>query len=164
MQARRANILAEGLVAGVVAHLAIALVLVFSDLFAGRAVLYTPTLVGSVLLEGGRQGCQVTPNATILLAYSSVHLSTLVLFGFLGSWLIQGSQERPILWFGALCVFIFVAWHVSAAALGLLGRAQECLSLWPATLAGFAGSLAMAGYLWRSHPWLRQALRGERYA
>jgi hypothetical protein len=164
MQPRRANIIAEGLVAGALAHLAIALVLVFSDLFAGRGVLYTPTLVGSVLLEGGRQGCQVTPNATILLAYSSVHLSTLVLFGFLASWLIQGSQERPILWFGALYVFILVAWHVSAAALGLLGRAQECLSLWPATLAGLAGALVMAGYLWRSHPWLRQALRGERYA
>jgi hypothetical protein len=164
VQAKRANIVADGLVAGILAHVAIALVLVFSDLFAGRWLLYTPTLVGTVLLEGGRQGCQVTPSATVLLAYTSVHLTTLILFGFLASWLVQGSQERPILWFGALCVFIFVAWHVSAAALGLLGQAQECLSLWPATLAGFAGALAMAGYLWRSHPGLRKALRGDRYA
>ncbi len=164
MQASRANIIAEGLVAGILAHVAIAFVLIFSDLFAGRWLFYTPTLVGSVLLEGSRQGCQVTPNATILLAYTSVHLTTLVLFGCVAAWLIQGSQERPILWFGALCVFIFVAWHVSAAALGLLGHAQECLSLWPATVAGFAAALVMAGYLWRSHPRLRRALRGERYA
>ena len=89
---------------------------------------------------------------------------TLTLFGFLASGLMHGSQERPILWFGALCVFVFVAWHLSAAVLGLLGQVQECLSLWPPTLAGFAGALVMAAYLWRSHPGLRQALRGERYA
>ena len=164
MEARRASIIAEGLVAGALALVAIALVLVMSDLFAGRWLLYTPSLVGSVLLEGGAQGCQVTHSATVLLAYTSVHLVTLTLFGFLASGLMHGSQERPILWFGALCVFIFVAWHLSAAVLGLLGQVQECLSLWPPTLAGFAGALVMAAYLWRSHPGLRQALRGERYA
>jgi hypothetical protein len=164
MQSRRANIIAEGLVAGVVAHIAIALVLILSDLVAGRWLFYTPTLVGRVLLEGGGQGCQVTPSATILLAYTSIHLITLTLFGFLASWLMYGSEARPILWFGALCVFILVAWHLPGAVLGVLGQVRECLSLWPPTLAGFAGALAMAAYLWRSHPGLRQALRGERYA
>jgi hypothetical protein len=161
---RSANILAEGLVAGILAHIAIAVVLAFADLFAGRWLLYTPTLVGSVLLEGAGQGCQVTHSATVLLAYTSVHLTTLTLFGILASWLMHGSQERPMYWFGALFVFIFVAWHLAAAVLGLLGQVQECVSLWPPTLAGFAGALAMAGYLWRSHPGLRQALRGDRYA
>jgi hypothetical protein len=164
VEARRASIIAEGLVAGIVAHVTIAFVLVVSDLFAGRWLLYTPTLVGSVLLVDGAQGCQVTPGATILLAYTSVHLVALSLFGFLASWLMHGSQRQPILWYGALCVFTFVAWHLSAAVLGLLGRVPGCLSLWPPTLAGFAGALAMAAYLWRSHPGLRQALRGERYA
>lgn len=164
MEARRANIIAEGLVAGVLAHLAIALVLVLTDLFSGRWLFYTPTLVGTVLLEGGAQGCQVTPSATILLAYTSIHMITLTLFGFLGSWLSYGSQERPSLWPGALFVVIFVAWHLPGAVLGLLGEVQECLSLWPPTLAGFAGALAMAVYLWRSHPRRRQALRGDRYA
>ena len=53
MEARRANIIAEGLVAGVLAHLAIALVLVLTDLFSGRWLFYTPTLVGTVLLASG---------------------------------------------------------------------------------------------------------------
>jgi hypothetical protein len=164
MQARRANIIAEGLVAGVLAHLAIAIVLVLADLFAGRWPFYTPTLVGSMLLEGGVQGCQVAPSATILLAYTSIHLVTLMFFGLLASWLMHGSEKQPILWLGALFVFIFVAWHLAGAVLGVLGPAQECLSLWPPSVAGVAGALAMAVYLWRSHPGLRQALRGERYA
>ena len=164
MEARRANILAEGMVAGILAHITIALILVLADLFAGRWLFYTPSLVGLVLLEGGAPGCLVAPSATILLAYTSVHLITLTGFGILASWLMHGSQERPGLWFGALFLFLFVAWHLPAAVLGLLGRVQECLSLWPATLAGFGGALAMAAYLWRSHPGLREALRGERYA
>ncbi len=164
MQARRASIIAEGVVAAVVAHIAIALVLILSDLVAGRWLLYTPTLLGRVLLDGGVQGCQAPPGATILLAYTSIHLVALAAFGFLASWLIHGSEQRPILWFGALFVFIFVAWHLSAAVLELLGELPECLSLWAPTAAGFAGALAMAAYLWRSHPRLSRALRDDRYA
>ena len=164
MKARTASIIAEGLVAGVLAHIAIALVLGLADLVAGRWLFYTPTLLGRVMLDGAGPGCQVAPGATVLLAYTSIHLITLALFGFLASWLIHGSEERPVLWSGALFVFIFVAWHLSAAVLGLLARVQECLSLWPPTLAGFAGALAMAAYLWRLRPGLREALRDERYA
>lgn len=164
MEARRANIIAEGVVAGLLAHLAIALVLVLADLFTGRGLLYTPMLMGTVLLEGAPQGCRVTRGATILLAYTTVHLTVLMLFGLLASWLVHGSEQRPRLWFGALFTFIFVAWHLPATVLGELGRVQECLSLWPPLLGGFAGALAMAVYLWRSHPRLRRELRGERYA
>jgi hypothetical protein len=53
---------------------------------------------------------------------------------------------------------------MSGAVLGLLAPVQECLSLWSVTAAGFAGALAMAAYLWRTHPRLRQVLRGERYS
>jgi hypothetical protein len=164
MKARTAGIIAEGLVTGVVGHIAIALVLVFSDLVAGRWVFYTPAVLGTSLLSDGGQGCLVAPEATVLLAYTSVHLITLTLFGLLAAWLIHGSEQRPILWFGALMTFVVVAWHLTAAVLGVLGPVQSCLSLWPITVAGFAGALAMAVYLWRSHPRLSQALRGERYA
>jgi hypothetical protein len=163
LKARRANVVAEGLVAGILAHLAIALVLVVADLAGGRWFFYTPTLVGRVLLEGSRE-CQASPSAIILLAYTSIHLVVLSLFGMLASWLVSSSEERPGLWFGALFVFIFVAWHLPAAVLGVLGGVLECRSLWPPTIAGFAGALAMAVYLWRSHPRLRKVLRGDRYA
>lgn len=164
MKARTAGTIAEGLVAGLVGHVAIALVLVFSDLVAGRWLFYTPTLLGTTLLAGGGQGCQIAQGATTLLAYTSVHLVTLTLFGFLAAGLIYGSEERPMLWFGALMTFIIVAWHLTAAVLGVLGPVQGCLSLWPITIAGFAGALAMAIYLWWAHPELWHALRGERYA
>ena len=59
MQARTATRIAEGLIAGVVAHVAIAFVLGAADLIAGRWILYTPALLGSVLLEGGEQGCRI---------------------------------------------------------------------------------------------------------
>jgi hypothetical protein len=62
MQARRANIIAEGLVAGVVAHIAIALVLILSDLVAGRWLFYTPTLAGrAARSRPARPSCWPTP-------------------------------------------------------------------------------------------------------
>lgn len=164
MKPRTAGIIAEGLVAGVVAHVAIAAVLVLSDLVAGRHLFYTPALLGSALVAGGREGCRIVPAADNLLAYTSVHLISLTLLGLLAAWLVYGSEDRPMLWFGALMTFIVVAWHLTAAVVGVLGPVQQCVSLWPVILAGFGGALAMAAYLWRQHPGLSRALRGERYA
>ncbi|HEX6104686.1 MAG TPA: hypothetical protein VFZ26_03835 [Gemmatimonadales bacterium] len=164
MRTRTSAIVAEGLVAGLLAHLAIALVLIVGDLAAGRALFYSPMLLASAVLEGGAQGCQVATGATLLLAYTSMHLVALTGMGIVGSWLVHASEEHPGLWFGALMAFVFVAWHLSAAVLGFMGPVQGCVSLWPVTVAGFAGALAMAGYLWRGHPRLRRVLRDEQFA
>jgi hypothetical protein len=164
MQARTATTLTQGVTAGIVAYVAIALVLGGLDLLGGRGVLYSPALLGSVLLEGGADGCQLQFRSSGFWAYTSIHLVMLMLFGLLAGWLIRGSEERPTLWFGALLTFVMVAWHLTGAVLGLLAPVQACLSLWSVTAAGFAGALAMAAYLWWTHPRLRRALRGERYA
>jgi hypothetical protein len=160
---RTAVIIAEGLVAGVVAHLGIALILAIADLLTGRSLLFTPNLLGSVLLEGSG-GCDVAPQLTTLLAYTSIHLSTLAGFGILGSYLIQASEQRPILWFGALLLFIGVAWHLTAAVLTLLGPVGDCVGLWWIVTASFTGALAMAAYLWRAHAPLRARLHDDQYA
>jgi hypothetical protein len=164
MQAKTARVIAEGIVAGVIAHLGIALVLLVADLVAGRWILFTPALLGTVLLEGARDICQVPLRVTTVLAYTSIHLTALAAFGLLASMLIHASEQRPILWLGALFVFIFVAWHLTGAVLTLVAPVRGCFSLWWITGASAVGALGMAGYLWRAHPGLRQRLRGERYA
>lgn len=143
MQARTATRIAEGLVAGVVAHVAIAFVLGLADFIAGRWILYTPALLGSVLLEGGGEGCQIPLRATSFLAYTSIHLITLTLFGLAASWLVRGSEERPILWFGALLTFVMLAWHLPAPCpAGVLTRIERLLVKKPSfRLCGrFAGN------------------------
>jgi hypothetical protein len=164
MKTKTAVTVAEGVVAGVVAHLTIAVVLVIGDLVSGRTALFTPALLGGVLLEGAEEACQASTRATVLFGYASIHLITLMAFGLLASYLMQRSEEYPFLWFGALLMFIVVAWHLAAAVLLLLGPVRGCISLWWIVGASFAGALAMARYLWRAHPGLRSRLRGDRYA
>jgi hypothetical protein len=164
MQPKTALVIAEGLVAGLLAHLAIAVVLMIGDLVSGHPALFTPAVLGGVLLEGIQEACQAPIRATTILAYASVHLLTLAGFGLLASYLMRSSEERPFLWFGALLTFVFVAWHLAAAVLILLGPVRGCISLWWVVGASFAGALAMARYLWRAHPRLRERLGSDRYA
>jgi hypothetical protein len=164
MQAKTALVIAEGVVAGLLAHLAIAVVLLIGDLVSGHPALFTPALLGGALLEGTREACQAPLRATTLLAYASIHLLALTAFGLLASYLMRSSEERPFLWFGALLTFVVVAWHLEAAVLFLLGPVRGCISLWWIVGASFAGALAMARYLWRAHPRLRERLRTDQYA
>lgn len=164
MRVKTALVIAEGVVAAVLGHLAITVFLTLGDAFSGRGVLYTPTLLGQVLFGGPPEGCQVATGAAALLAYASVHLVTLTLLGLLASAIVAGSEARPILWFGGLMLFVFVAWHLAAVVLTMLGPARECVSLWWIVAASFAGAFAMAWYLWRAHPRLRARLGGDQYA
>jgi hypothetical protein len=164
MRAKPARVVAEGVVAGVAGHLGIAVILIVGDLTAGRSMFSTPALLGSVLLEGTRAACDVAVRAEPVLAYTSVHLAALIGLGLLASVLIHASERHPVFWLGALFVFIFVAWHMTGAVLGLLAPVQGCFSLWWIAIASAVGAAAMAAYLWRAHPGLRQQLRDERYA
>lgn len=77
---------------------------------------------------------------------------------------LKASGQRPALWFGALLTFVVVAWHLVDVVLGIVAPARDCVSLWVVMGAGFAGALAMAGYLGRAHPRMRRLLHGDRYA
>ncbi len=164
MTPKRARIIAEGVVAGILGHLGIALTLMIADLAAGRWILFTPALLGSVLLEGARDVTQVSLRAEPVLAYSSIHLVVMIGFGLIASLLIHLSERRPILWLGTLFLFLFVAWHLTGAVLTLLGPVQGDLSPGWVLVASGVGAGAMAAYLWREHAGLVRRLRGERFA
>jgi len=164
MQTRTAVTIAEGVVAALIGHLAITVALIIGDVFGGHGALYTPTLLARVLLEGPPSDCAARGAGVLLLAYSSIHMVVLSLFGLLGSLLIGGSERRPILWFGGLLLFVMVVWHMTAAVLVAFGPARECVSLWWVVGASFIGAVAMGWYLWRAHPGLRSRLGTDQYA
>lgn len=164
MRTRTAFVIAEGVLAAIVGHLTITLFLAIGDLVTGKGLLYTPRLLARVILEGPPAGCVSPDGTTLLLAYSSIHMIVLMLFGLLGSLLITISEQRPVLWFGGLLLFIMVAWHLAAGVLLAFGPARECVSLWWVVWASFAGAIGMGWYLWRAHPALQAGLRTDRYA
>jgi hypothetical protein len=164
MAAQAKALLTRGLVAGVVAHLGIAVVLAAGDLISGRSWLFTPSLLGEVLFRGTPDACEVKGGLTPLLAYAAVHFVILVAFGVLAAFLIRKSEERPGLWFGAWLVYFVVAWHLGGAVVIMLGPVRGCVPLGWFFAASVAGAGAMAAYLLRHHPRLRGALHDDRYA
>lgn len=164
MPARTTSVLAQGLIAAVAAHVAIAAVLIIGDLVSGRTAMSTPSLLGEVLLGGTNDACEVRGGPTPLLSYAAIHFATLAVLGVLASYLVQKSEEHPGLWFGAWFVFFFVAWHLGGAVVTLLAPVRGCISLGWVFGASFAGAAAMAAYLWWRHPRLRRDLRDDRYA
>jgi hypothetical protein len=164
MLAKTTTVFARGLIAAVAAHLAIAVVLVVGDLTSGRSALFTPSLLGEVLLRGTTDACEVRGGLTPLLYYGAIHFATLAAFGVLASYLIQKSEDHPELWFGAWLVFFVVAWHLGGAVVTMLAPVRGCITLGWFFGASVAGAGAMAAYLWRRHPRLRRTLRDDRYA
>lgn len=163
MRAQVARTLIDGVAAGLAAQVGIGVVLAAVDLAAGRSALFTPTLLGTALFEGVRDGCSVTVAPEPLLAYFAVHVGFLMAFGVLASWLVHLSERTPGLWFLALLSFVTVAWHLTGAVLALLGEVRGCVSLGWIAVASAAGAVAMAGYLVVSHRKLRRELADDRY-
>jgi hypothetical protein len=164
MSSRTKTVLIRGLIAAVAAHLAIAAVLIVGDLTSGRSALFTPSLLGQVLLRGTADACEVQGGLTPLLSYAAIHFAALAGFGVLASYLIQKSEDHPGIWFGAWLVFFVVAWHLGGAVVLMLAPVRGCVSLGWFFGASVAGAAAMAGYLWGRHPRLRGALRDDQYA
>lgn len=164
MPSKTKAVLIRGIFAGVAAHLAIAAVLIIGDLTSGRSALFTPSLLGQVLLQGTTDACELQGGLTPLLSYAAIHFVTLAGFGVLASHLIQKSEDHPGISFGAWLVFFVVAWHLGGAVVLMLAPVRGCVSLGWFFGASVAGAGAMAAYLWRRHPRLRRALRDDQYA
>jgi hypothetical protein len=164
MAGTRATAVTEGIIAGLIGHLGLAAVVALADLSAGRSLLFTPSLLGSVLFGGAVDACRVAIGPTPVLAYFAVHLPVMLAFGVLASFLVRESERHPTLWFLALLTFITVGWHLAGAVVLMLGPVTGCLSLgWIFAASGVAAA-AMATYLVARHRALRRSLADDRYA
>lgn len=137
---------AHGVRTGLLGAAAIALWFLFIDYYHGRP-LYTPTLLGTLLLGGGG----VLPPA---IAFTIVHCAVFILIGIASARLEAMIEEGGMrhIGLGALLLFLlldlaFCAFALSARAIGL-----EALS-WPDVLIGNGIAAAvMIVYLLRRRP------------
>jgi hypothetical protein len=152
------HVLEQGLVAGVLGHITVALVFAVGNLAAGRSLLYTPAVLGAYLFYGVTDPTQVQIQAGYVMAYNGTHLLVFLAFGLIGSWLAMIADRGWQLWYLAIFFFLFVAFHifgfVQLTALPLHGAFSDT-TLW---VAGIAATMVMAAYLIRVHPLMRAQL------
>ena len=153
------DILLDGLFTGAIGALTVALWFLLLDLVAGRP-LFTPALLGTVLLHGGAAAAQgVTVAPLEVAAYTAFHLLVFLAAGTAFSWLMTLFERFPIVGFVLLVLFVCLqlGFFVLDVALGaqLLGQ----LRAWPVVAANLLAAGSMSLYLWKRHPRIAEGLR-----
>ena len=146
-----AQILEDGLFAGAIGALLVALWYLVLDTIAGRP-LFTPSLLGSVLFKGAVDAASVRIEPQVVAWYTAVHGLAFLGVGLVASWLAAQFERFPAT--GVAILFLFVifetaffifAFTAGKAVLGTLG-------LWTIAVANLLASAGMALYLMRRRP------------
>jgi len=144
------TVLREGIVAGLLGAVIVALWFLAIDLIQGE-LFRTPRLLGAAFL---RQG---DPGAAILL-YSVVHGLAFVLFGIVAAVLVAGAEREPAFVFGL--VILFTAFEVfSFGAIVIVANwILDALAGWTILVGNLLATGVMLGYFLRGHRALTRRL------
>jgi hypothetical protein len=153
------DILLDGVFAGAIGALSVALWFLIVDSLAGRP-LYTPALLGTVLLHGGAAAAQgVTVAPLEVAAYTAFHFIAFLAVGTGFSWLMTLFERFPIVGFVLLVLFLSLqlGFFVLDVALGaqLMGQ----LHPWSVITANVLAAATMSLFLWKRHPRIAEGLR-----
>jgi hypothetical protein len=161
MQQSKGRIIADGVMAGLLGGLIIALWFFIFDAVSGHP-LQTPALLAAALLHGSHVAVPLTGSAWTLVAeYTLAHFAVFALLGAAGALLIAGAERHPEL-FGTLLIFT-IAFEVFFIALIILaGPAAAAATPWWKIIAGnLMATAGMLGFfLWRQ-PVLAQNIMGR---
>jgi hypothetical protein len=152
------DILLDGLFAGAIGAISVALWFLLLDALAGRPF-FTPALLGTVLLHGGAaagQGVTVTPLP--VAAYTAFHFLAFLVAGTGFSWLMTLFERFPIVGFVLLVVFVCLQLGFFALNVALGAELVGQLRAWTVIVANLLAAGSMSLYLWKRHPQIRESL------
>jgi hypothetical protein len=146
------DVLLDGLFTGMIGALAVALWFLLLDVVNGRP-LYTPALLGTVLLHGSHAAAADVVIAPVeIAAYTAFHFVAFIVVGTVLSYLFTLFERFPIMFFVILVLFLSlqVGFFFLNLALGtqLLGK----LSAWSVVVGNVLAAAGMALFQWKRHP------------
>ena len=137
----------DGVLSGMIGALLVTALFLAIDLL-GPGPLYTPSLLGKVLLRGGEAVNDPAIEPLMVVLYTAVHIVTFIALGTITAWLVRRSGRRPSPW--VLLLFLFTILETSfllfglAVGGGLIGR-LGVLSVIGANLAAAGAMTAVLG-------------------
>ena len=149
----------DGLIAGMIGYAVLALFFAVSNALAGRSPFFTAAVLGEAMFYGLRDVNAVTLAPGPIIAYNGIHLVVFLLIGFGVAWTVNQLERHP-----DLSYFAFVlafAGFLGSYALALIFGGPIAVALPWQLVAGanFTAGMAMATYLWWTHPLLRSELQ-----
>lgn len=144
----------DGLFAGVIGFVVMAASMAVLDLFAGRALGHTPSLLGQAVIGGFGTPTPGQVAAGPLLAYNGLSVLVFVAIGVLASVIVAQMELHPVLWYGGFFALL-VAGLASFLVLALVSEPWTGdLSRWGIVLSNGLAAGAIGWFLHRAHPGL----------
>jgi hypothetical protein len=145
---------AEGIRAGLIGAVTIAVWFFLLDAIAGRP-LYTPNVLGTALLHGaGSLGAPATIPISLetVVTFTWIHVLVFLLIGVAGARLVALAEREPSFGFGIVLFFVVFEFGFFLTSMVLAEPVLHALD-WPAVLVGnlFAAA-AMVATFRRRHP------------
>ena len=147
----------EGMVAGALGALTIAVWFLLIDTLGGRP-LWTPTVLGTALFRGGAG--LGTPDALpvsleMVLMFTWVHVLVFVGLGGIAARLLGYAERHPSAGFGVLLLFVVFQFGFIVAATIFVAPVLRVLSAWTVFVANLLAAATMTAYFRWRHPALR---------
>lgn len=145
--------LREGVIAGCLAGLCVAVWFLIVDTVAGHPF-HTPALLGAIASRAADPiAAAEGPNRTALVAlYTPIHFIACALFGVIVVFLLHRSQRRPSLLTLALLLFVAFEGGFTGLVAMLSQTALGGLAWYQVAIGNLIAVLVMGWYLVRRHP------------
>lgn len=149
------RIIREGLVAGLLGAVVVALWFLIFDAMAGR-VFFTPAALGSALLYGARGVAEVQVTVATVVLYTLIHIAAFLLIGMVAAALAVEAERQPPLLLGLVLFFAaFEALFIGVTAI-FASWILDTLGWWNIAVGNLLAAVAIGAYLWGEHPTLRR--------
>ena len=158
MKPDRARVLTEGLLAGFIGYVVVAVFFAAVNVLAGQPLLYTAAVLGRALTGGVADAQAVPIEAASVLAYNAVHLAVFLTIGLVASVLVLATERHPNLWLAFFLILLALLMVTLITFAVLIGPISAALPWWSLIGANLLAAVAMGGYLAIRHPTLWSAL------
>lgn len=145
------NVAREGIVAGIIGGVIVALWFLVYDLASGHPF-HTPALLGAIIFNGMQQPEGFAVTAALVLGYTALHFFAFILFGIASSILMAAALHEPLLALGVLIVFVWFELSFVAFVTFLDQQAVQEIGWWNVIGGNIVALAAIVAYFEHAHP------------
>jgi hypothetical protein len=149
--------LREGLLAGLIGAVVVALWFLVLDMVVGR-LLFTPAALGSALFLGVEGPAAVEVTARTVLSYTFVHVVAFAVVGLAFAALVVQAERQTSVLMAVVLLFV-VSLTLAMGLMAILASwVLAELTWWGIAIGNLLAAAAMTAFLWARHPALARRL------